>query len=223
MKSLRFVLLSAICVVIALQSIGCGGSSQSSQIVGKLQVVKGSAVLIHDSNEAVVKPGENPAVLVGDTVRTGAGSEAVVLAAGQVHMLAEKSELRFERPHESGSGASYVNLLQGLATFLFPHTPNKKTQFEAVSNSVVAAVKGTIFRMEHTSDGAQVTVLRGEVEVHCENAAAGAAPVLTKASEQAVARDGKVTVSPASAEDMTKLRTEIILKKALLGADIATY
>ena len=78
-------------------------------------------------------------------MRTGPDSEAVVLSSGHLHLVSERSELRFDKPSSSESGAGCVSLLKGIATFLFPAAPDKKTRFEAVSNSVVAAVKGTIF------------------------------------------------------------------------------
>ncbi|MBI4860494.1 MAG: FecR domain-containing protein [Candidatus Riflebacteria bacterium] len=214
-------------VALVIFSLGCARESSTSAAggaqIGKLQVVKGSAVVTHGAQKTTFQSGARASVMVGDTVATGPGSEAVVLASKQVHLLGENSQLKFETVATDGSGAGRVSLLEGVSTFLLPPSPVQKPQFEAAANSVVAAVHGTIFQLELKGGDVQVTVVRGEVEVRPDQGAPPVAAKLLKAGERVLARAGKIESAPASADEVGKIRTEVLLKKQILGADLSTF
>jgi len=200
---------------------GCGGGSRESassgRALGKLQVIKGSVTLTRGQGVLEIAAGAETNVSFGDVLKSRAETDAVVTAGRQVHLLKENSELRFESM--AGEGTR-VHLLQGIATFLLPPTPDKRSPFEAVSNSVVAAVKGTIFRFGTSGTEVQVTVLRGEVEVQ----AGKDGPIkLVKATDRVVARLGKIDSAPILPDEVSKIRTEILLKKQALKIDVATF
>jgi ferric-dicitrate binding protein FerR (iron transport regulator) len=166
---------AAACAVLLVVATGCGSgpaAAPSSGGFAKLRVLKGNAAVLRGHDRTAVAAGGTAGLEIGDAVSVSAAAEAVVLAGSQVHVLAEGTSLRLDRPAATGGGAGRVSLLEGVATFLLPRDPEKKHRFEAVANSVVATARGTIFRMAITAAGVQVTVVDGEVEVSADGAPA---------------------------------------------------
>ncbi|MBI4860758.1 MAG: FecR domain-containing protein [Candidatus Riflebacteria bacterium] len=217
--------LSIVWLSIVALCPGCGGSTGTAgkSGLGELSAIKGVVTLTHEGKPVEIRPGQTQQVAAGDTVRTGPDSEAVVRSGRRVQFLDHDSELRVEAPPTTAPEGGRVHLLKGLATFLLPPSPDKKVQFEAVSNSVVAAVKGTIFCMQATDGGAEVTVVEGEVEVRLEGSSAATPPAVARPQERVVARAGNLATLKLSEQEFGALRTEALAKKARLGVGISTY
>jgi hypothetical protein len=203
--------------------------------VGVVRVLKGSTTLTGKGTDRSLAAGQSAAVHAGDTVSTGLEGEAVIRCGAQVHLLASSSRLVLG-PSLAGpaKGVSRAGLLTGLATFLLPVDHSKEHRFQALSGTITAAVKGTIFNMKRTDDEVTVVVIRGEVElfrIDPEVALAAGAPappsgpplaVLGPAT-RATIRGEKVEREALDEGEAGRLRQDLILKREPLELDLAHF
>jgi len=197
---------------------GCGGSEP----VGEIQVLKGSAVVSQGSNHTRLTTDKRLPIHLGDTVATETESEAVVRSGQEVQYLRASTEIRFDSASVGGpaKGAGCVTLLKGMAWFLLPKSEPKAYKFQVSVGNVIAAVKGTAFSLETTSDGMNINTLRGEVDIISKKSDDYRVVGLTqskhlmstvKGGQQASYRGGAIAPTPLSPADSKRLEAEIFI------------
>ena len=208
---------------------GCGSSSGShgaGASAASVRLLKGSATVRRGDRDMPVSAAAPVALLDGDTVETAAASEAVITAGKKVQLLAEKTRLRIDSLADGTTPATHdrVTLFQGLATFFLP-AHQQGYQFEAMTSTVAAAVKGTIFSLETTDAGVRASVIRGEVALLPVDAggAVGTTPLGSVTADHRVSvAGGAIKDEPLSAAESATIKEDLILKKEQLKIDVTT-
>lgn len=162
MATRRF--LCALLVLSLVPQTACRDSKATAS--GTLMVREGSATIVIAGTPQVVAAQKTAEVPLGAVVKTAPDGRAVVRWGEQLHSLEPDTELRFDAPSPDGSekGVSKVELVRGLVTFFLPKgEAGKAFKFQAGCGTVVAAVKGTIFRVDGRTRDLNVDVLRGTV------------------------------------------------------------
>lgn len=142
---------------------------------GKLKVLKGSCTVTTAKGEATtVQAG--PALVdlaAGSVVETAKDSAATVSWGRTSHILHDSTKLTFVA-ESAAYGATSVELAKGVADFLLPKQEKESEfKFQAAAHTIVAAVKGTAFRMTAgEAPYVKVETMRGTVFLFA--AAAGA-------------------------------------------------
>ncbi|MBI3893206.1 MAG: FecR domain-containing protein [Candidatus Wallbacteria bacterium] len=160
----RLTLIAVALLVLA--GAGCRGSAHPA--AGRVFAVKGAVEVVHAGAKTTLSPKQVAPLSPGDGVRVGEQAEALVECAGHVSYLRERSELVFRAPPPESPGGPpmRVELLRGVATFLVPRAEKPRDyRFEAVTGTVIAAVKGTEFTLEVTDDETRLSVFKGVVEL----------------------------------------------------------
>lgn len=219
----RLVLL----VALALTAAGCGGSSKAGDPLGQLSVTRGTATVTHAGRTQEVAAGAAWALYEGDSIATGADSEATVAAGTQLQVLAARTELRLDRAfaEKQFKGATQVTLLQGVVNFFLP-ARQKGYRFRASSRTAVAAATGTIFSMEVTGADCRVTVHRGEVEVRAPGPDAEHPGELLKTlheRERVVVKEGRAEDSPMTPAETSKAREDLLFQKKTFKLDLTIF
>ena len=223
------------CLVLVLAALvgytGCGGGSTSrgggaGASAGAVRWLKGKVTLHRGAQDLAVDASASVPVQNGDTLETGPDSEAVITAGKKVQVLAEKTQLKIDALVEGTNAGTHdrVSLLRGLATFFLP-AHQQGYQFEAMTSTVAAAVKGTIFSLEAGDTGVRATVIRGEVALLPVDAggATGATPLATLTADQrASVSNGEVKREAVSAAESSSLKSDLLLKKEQLQIDVTT-
>lgn len=221
MKAMRCVV--ALLALAALAATGCGSGSARDAAAkpARLRVLKGSVAVEGKGAARTVAEGKEEAVLPGETIAVGAGAEALLIDGARLEVLAPGTKLAVESADAASGELQSVRLLDGIVTFLFPEDAKKERRFEAVTHSVVAAVKGTVFRVEVRPDGTRVIVARGEVEVRAP--AAGSPAQSVTAGRAANATAAGITVDAAPAAEIEAVRVDMLRLKAAQGLQIKTF
>ena len=124
----------------------------------EVQSIDGSASLITDSGDRLLKPGEQ--LHEGDVLRTSGGSHAIVrLADGSTVEMNERSALGFR---ERGHNAT-LDLDRGALIVKAAH--RKSGHLYVQTEDCRVAVTGTVFSVNSGIKGSRVAVLQGAVEV----------------------------------------------------------
>lgn len=224
--SIRLITL----LVLSISFAGCGDPHGSDPApVGVVQVTKGSVRVSRPGHDRELTAGQSASVQVGDEVMTGPDSEAVIRSGPQVHLLSPSSRLELSAAHaHPAKGLARVSLLAGLATFLLPVDHAKQLRFQALSGTILAAVKGTIFRMQANAE-VSVVVIRGEVELYSVEGGTpspgpGGTPLAVLGpGSRATMRGGQVGREATSEKEAAVLRMELILKRDALNLDLAHF
>jgi ferric-dicitrate binding protein FerR (iron transport regulator) len=165
MDTRRF--LCALLILALVPQTACRESSKAPAS-GTLMVREGSATIVIAGQSQVVAAQKTAAVPLGAVVKTAPGGRGVVKWGDQLHSLEPDTELRFDAPASDGSekGVSKVELVRGLVTFFLPKgEASKPYKFQAGCGTIVAAVKGTIFRVDARARDLGVQVLAGAVSL----------------------------------------------------------
>lgn len=221
MQAMRW--LGAILILAAAACCGCGAGADRADRgkTAALRVLAGTAVIEGKGAPRTVTAGREEPVRPGETIVVAAAAEALLVDGAQLEVLAAGTRLQLGSADPASGELQMVRLLDGVVTFLFPAGAKKERRFEAVTNTVVAAVRGTVFRVEARGDVTRVTVLKGEVEVR---APSGGAPAQTVTAGRAVraAADG-IAVDAAPAADSDATRVDMLRARSALGIDISNF
>lgn len=219
-----FMQKSTLLVTMILFTLGCGGAAEESaakRSPGKVQAVKGSLEIVRGTETIAVAAGQSQELQVGDTLRTAADGEAVIVSGPHVQVIGPDSETKLEGADEETGRPSKMSLLKGFATYLFPPANDKKVRFEASTSTVVAAVRGTIFQVKIEGTESRVSVVRGEVAVRPPGTEGDGTSV--KASQTAVTESGEIKVDVLPPADADAIRTDLMKRRTDLGIDISTF
>jgi hypothetical protein len=220
-------------LVLAIAVLAAGGCSKSeTPAAARGFAVHGTVTLTHLGKSMTLTEKQSAPLHAGDSVAAGAASEAVIESAGHVTYLRENGHLMLvsPAPRAREDAPMRVELFRGLATFLVPRAEKPADyRFEAVTNSVVAAVKGTRFTVEATADRTRIAVTSGSVDLLAVADRKMLATV--KDGQEASAAPGAssaVTVTPMAADDLKRQTREqagmSILFEALgTGITIGVY
>lgn len=214
----------ALLLAVLAASSGCGTPAPAHRDSARLRVVRGAATVEGAEAPRTISAPKEEAVDVGNTVRTGEATEAVVVSGSIVQVVGPNSSLKLEALGESTAGLSSSSLLSGVATFFLPSNPAARKRFEVRSTHVVAAVKGTVFRIEVTAAGTRVLVVKGLVELTAPpGATLDGSPRDVKAGEQADITGSSLKVTAAASETITAIQGEMLSRRVDLGLEVGTF
>jgi hypothetical protein len=167
MSTRRFLVALLILALVPQQA--CRTSSSADANKGSLKVHSGTVTVEQGGKTETVSKGGSLALTAGAVLKTDAEGVAMVSWGKQSHVLHENGELRFDKLAETpAGGVRAVSLVKGMAAFFLPKgEPESDYKFQAATHTIVAAVKGTAFRMFARTESApaKVDVMRGEVDV----------------------------------------------------------
>ncbi len=110
---------------------------------------------------------EDSIVRVGDEILSGAGSATIELADGSELRISPNSRLMFNRLTQYGKSGmvdTRLRLQRGEVHTRVRPVIEGGARFEIETPSAVAAVRGTVFAMQATSNGSSVQVTEGAVD-----------------------------------------------------------
>ncbi|MBP6782648.1 MAG: FecR domain-containing protein [Verrucomicrobiales bacterium] len=134
---------------------------------GKVTVAVGDVQVIAKTGDAPVAVKAGDKVVIGSTVKTGAGARAVVvITARSAIRIAENSEVLVEKVDETVKPAKVtVDLKEGsLAALLKPNAAGE-LDFQVRTPSGVAAARGTFFSVAVKDGKGFAQVKEGKVDI----------------------------------------------------------
>ena len=140
-------------------------SEASAQDVKPLdwQVVKSSGdVWLSTSGVQPVSLSDKETLKPGDSIRTGRNGRVLLVRGEETILIAPNSVVGLPETEKDGSSTT---ILQQAGSILLDVEKRNVKHFEVETPYLVAAVKGTQFRVSVERNDASVAVLRGEVEV----------------------------------------------------------
>jgi FecR-like protein len=140
-------------------------SEASAQDVKPLdwQVVKSSGdVWLSTSGVLPVSLSDKEPLKPGDSIRTGRNGRVLLVRGEETILIAPNSVVGLPENEKEGSATT---ILQQAGSILLDVEKRNVKNFEVETPYLVAAVKGTQFRVSVNRNDASVEVLRGEVEV----------------------------------------------------------
>jgi len=151
-------------LVFWLALFGIGAASASDVIVGSVLAVRGAVFLYAGGGQQPLLA--NAPVRLADTIVSGAGKAKIALDDGTIISVGENSRVRvadYERA--SDTLRTRVNLISGALRLLVTKlTPASK--FEVETETAIAAVRGTDWVIEATTEQTSVAVVSGVVAVY---------------------------------------------------------
>lgn len=226
MKPRRIALGTFLIAALGLLA-ACGGNraGDPATALGRLQVTRGTALLEGTSLRKQVATNGEELLFVGQMITSGPASEVLVLSGPQVHVLGPDTQLKFESVSADRPAPDVIHVLGGMVTFFLPPDAARKSRFEVRVGRIVAAVKGTLFRVETEGDGVVVTVVKGEVEVLTEGAGGARATLklLSPGQSGRINSEGKYQENPVTPDAIGTIEKDLLLRRSRLGTAVGTF
>lgn len=133
--------------------------------------VQGTTLIKRSGQANFTRLNANEAIHVGDEIATQKGSILIRFADASILRLEEQSNLVFNRLSSFGNtGMVDTRMRLNKGSISTDVTPlNKGSRFEISTPSAVAAVRGTEFRLESSSDSTRLEVVEGKVALSHEH------------------------------------------------------
>ena len=166
-----------------------------------LTIITGPVYVRHLTSE--FGPADDGSVLgPGDTVKTGAGSRAVLTYfEGSTVEIEPDSELTIDDAHANPDGSTVIVMKQDLGTTwnVVTHLVQGGSKYEVHTTAATASVRGTAFTVNVTPDGTTTeTTTEGAV---ANSDTQGTTTVLTPPGQQTTTKTGEKPTPPAPAPD----------------------
>ena len=172
----------------------CGAALAADAVIGSVLAVRG-AVFVEDAQKSRQPLEANARVRTGQTIVSQAGKAKIALNDGSVLSIGENSRLRLADYRDAGQGVNArVTLIAGALRAVARTTPAGR--FEVETETAIAAVRGTDWVMEATSDQTAVAVVSGAVSVSGRVAAEQGTVVLQGQGQGTDVRRGRPPTAP---------------------------
>jgi hypothetical protein len=163
----RLWLLSVL-IVVQVFSIGTAGDAQRAEGVGKVTALEGSATVQRKGTSAPQPIRAQSLVYPQDVIRTQSASKLrVTFVDDTLVSIGEKSTLEVtefvyapQQQRQTSVLTMSVGMLRAIARELLP-----QSTFEVATPTATAAIRGTDFMAEITSEASSIVALEGSVAV----------------------------------------------------------
>jgi tetratricopeptide (TPR) repeat protein len=191
----RRIVVLALLALIATSHVAHAQRMCAPRPIALFQSIKNRVDLLQATTRAPIQPARQLPICIGDTVRVGNESRAVVLMLESNTPLIIDQNSEFIITEATASRTSLVDLIRGALLFItrIPRSIEIRTPF------VNAAIEGTEFVIRVETDRTVITVFEGAVR-----ATNPQGTLLVRAGQQAVAVQGQapqlqITVRPRNA------------------------
>lgn len=232
MKSKRTVRgLGVVLAVLAATLLSMGALFADTGQKPKVTYVKKSVFVRHGKNAERVALKKNDTLGPGDIVETEKGGRVEIrLADGSAIRLGSRSRLEMQQVLASSKGSKQVSakLCRGKAYAAVAKLVGKSSSFELKTDTAVAGVRGTAFRINAKTDASTV------VRVYSGSVAVSNAPIYAKPGKPKSGGSGKFTmprqgvkpggpgrVEVAGPQEVTRKEWEEFVAKAMQEVRVA--